>query len=658
MFKLFRAKNDLDSIYRDQNLKDLYFLIRIIKDDSGESIQELGNFLKLKINSIQTLLENKLECQKLNLYTGLSLKDCQDQIQLLQQYEELGIQESFYQWMEQCKIKLQQSTIGKNQDLRSQGELVESQKTNPVNELVRTINKNQEPTSLIQLNQKLSLPLIKIEQQKTGDPQYKYYQQKMPNQKYKNIIFIGEKEVGKTTLINAFVNYYFGITWEDNFRLIVADQESTQEIKDYYVEPHNQRDYGIHFIDTPGIYGQNDYQTIDQIFKFIQVNIFQIDIIIVCFKEGIQKLTVETKQMLESIVKVVGSSSAHKLIIARTFYQGGDQKDFDIFTEKNSPFYQIAQSLPLEWYYRFNGGSMVKKYDSASTYYSASKYYQEVTVENFANLENNMFSNNQYRTQKHENPIQQSNEYNLNDQKNDYHGQNSMGKIDNLKTEALLQGLSNQPNNSTQKSQGQMIQSYSQQLNNNTNLTGKTNDNKTEIQFQNFSTICFSSYDSFKQMFISCIQLYKRNKENSSYFHFIQKQDQDQQTFQINCSKHFISCFFGFPNKQEAQNFNSSFNNFQICGCPSNTLQINQKYYKYFEQYSIYNQNVNISHFKEQLKKTMQIIFQCLFNLHIKKQYHQNQKVTQEQFLYQFIQDLKLENKFFELIKQELNSPK
>ena len=45
----------------------------------------------------------------------------------------------------------------------------------------------------------------------------------MNNIAYKNIIFIGERDEGKTTLLNAFVNYYFDIKYDDKFRLIVAD---------------------------------------------------------------------------------------------------------------------------------------------------------------------------------------------------------------------------------------------------------------------------------------------------------------------------------------------------------------------------------------------------------------------------------------------------
>jgi predicted GTPase len=74
---------------------------------------------------------------------------------------------------------------------------------------------------------------------------------------------MGETGSGKTTMINAMINYVLGVEWEDDFRFVLVDEKirgasqadsQTQGVTAY--EIHYQNGFRIPFsliiVDTPG----------------------------------------------------------------------------------------------------------------------------------------------------------------------------------------------------------------------------------------------------------------------------------------------------------------------------------------------------------------------------------------------------------------------
>ncbi|KAI6660125.1 hypothetical protein LOD99_10569 [Oopsacas minuta] len=83
--------------------------------------------------------------------------------------------------------------------------------------------------------------------------------QKVTRENLKKIIMVGETGSGKSTLINAFVNYAAGIEKEDDlrFKLVNPKNESpTKEISRYLIED-TFLEYPIIIWDTPG-FGDRD----------------------------------------------------------------------------------------------------------------------------------------------------------------------------------------------------------------------------------------------------------------------------------------------------------------------------------------------------------------------------------------------------------------
>ena len=79
----------------------------------------------------------------------------------------------------------------------------------------------------------------------------------------KTILLMGETGAGKTTMINAMINYVLGVEWEDDFRFKLVDEKirggsqahsQTQVVTAYDI--HHQEGFRIPFsltiVDTPG----------------------------------------------------------------------------------------------------------------------------------------------------------------------------------------------------------------------------------------------------------------------------------------------------------------------------------------------------------------------------------------------------------------------
>jgi GTP-binding protein EngB required for normal cell division len=87
--------------------------------------------------------------------------------------------------------------------------------------------------------------------------------QKIGRQKTKTILLMGETGSGKTTMINAMINYVLGVEWEDDFRFKLIEEtvrggsqahSQTQGVNVYDI--HYRKGFRIPFsltiVDTPG----------------------------------------------------------------------------------------------------------------------------------------------------------------------------------------------------------------------------------------------------------------------------------------------------------------------------------------------------------------------------------------------------------------------
>jgi predicted GTPase len=91
---------------------------------------------------------------------------------------------------------------------------------------------------------------------------YSFGNARHPTSADKTILLMGATGSGKTTWINAMINYILGVEWDDPFRFILVDEEvnknqahsQTQEVTAYDI--HYRTGFRIPFsltiVDTPG----------------------------------------------------------------------------------------------------------------------------------------------------------------------------------------------------------------------------------------------------------------------------------------------------------------------------------------------------------------------------------------------------------------------
>ncbi|CAK74565.1 unnamed protein product (macronuclear) [Paramecium tetraurelia] len=177
---------------------------------------------RISIDEVIRQLEEVDELNKLDGNSGYASDDKSIHLQYLKQYNP-----NQFNLGEKTKNTIEQNNIQKCIQKAIQEKIVE----------------------YVQLKQGLKLSINQLGAKLNGELQYYELGEQKYDYQYKKIIFIGEKDVGKTILINSFVNYFFRITLDDNFRLIVANQEPTTKISHYYLGSY-QRQYGINLIHT------------------------------------------------------------------------------------------------------------------------------------------------------------------------------------------------------------------------------------------------------------------------------------------------------------------------------------------------------------------------------------------------------------------------
>ena len=129
------------------------------------------------------------------------------------------------------------------------------------------------------------LPLKRTASNRTSKTErWVFGERSSANVECKTILLMGATGSGKTTLINAMVNYVLGVEWDDPFRFLLISEEGpnsqahSQTSKVTAYELHYQVGfrvpYSLIIVDTPG-YGdtkgiERDHQITDSIQQFFK----------------------------------------------------------------------------------------------------------------------------------------------------------------------------------------------------------------------------------------------------------------------------------------------------------------------------------------------------------------------------------------------------
>ena len=191
----------------------------------------------------------------------------------------------------------------------------------------------------------------------------------------KVLMIVGGTGAGKTTLINGFVNYIFGVQWQDNFRFkLTAEEEDgkkgqahsqTKWITAYNIQAMEDSSipYTVTIIDTPGFGDtdgiERDKQLVTQIREFFLVRdgIDQIHAIGFVVQASIARLTPTQKYIFDSILSLFGKDIGNIIFMMTTFADAMEPPVLESIA---------ANDIQYNGYFKFNNSALFTS-ASAST---------------------------------------------------------------------------------------------------------------------------------------------------------------------------------------------------------------------------------------------------------------------------------------------------
>ncbi|XP_041099656.1 uncharacterized protein LOC121310796 [Polyodon spathula] len=188
----------------------------------------------------------------------------------------------------------------------------------------------------------------------------------------RTIMVLGATGSGKTTLINAMINYILGVEWEDDFRFKLIHEETnrsqaesqTSEITAYQIY-HNegfQVPYSLTIIDTPGfgdIKGiQQDKLITEKIREFFSSpgGVDSIDAVCFVVQAALARLTPTQKYIFDSILSIFGKDIKNNIQLLVTFADGKAPAVLEAIKAAGVPCRKSDKGVPV--HFKFNNSAL------------------------------------------------------------------------------------------------------------------------------------------------------------------------------------------------------------------------------------------------------------------------------------------------------------
>ena len=186
----------------------------------------------------------------------------------------------------------------------------------------------------------------------------------------KVVMIVGSTGSGKSTMINAVVNYMFGIDWDDQYRLKLINEAASGHVVNQAVSQtgmitaytiHHQPwftvPYTLTIVDTPGFGDtgglKRDKEIMDQIRKFFETQgsggIDHIDGVGFVTQATMPRLTPTQRYIFDSILSIFGKDIAQNIFMLLTFADGQKPQVLSGLKEAN---------MKYQDFYKFNNSAL------------------------------------------------------------------------------------------------------------------------------------------------------------------------------------------------------------------------------------------------------------------------------------------------------------
>ncbi|XP_059351575.1 uncharacterized protein LOC132088031 [Daphnia carinata] len=155
----------------------------------------------------------------------------------------------------------------------------------------------------------------------------------------KTILLMGATGSGKTTMINAMINYVLGVQWEDPFRFILVDEKETKtqafsqtsEVTAYDIHHRNgfQISFSLTIIDTPGFGDTQGIKRDEEITSAIKQffehenGIQALDAVGFVVHSSLARLTSSQTYIFNTVLSIFGKDIEKNVRFLATFADGG-----------------------------------------------------------------------------------------------------------------------------------------------------------------------------------------------------------------------------------------------------------------------------------------------------------------------------------------------
>ncbi|XP_046647754.1 uncharacterized protein LOC124337776 [Daphnia pulicaria] len=180
---------------------------------------------------------------------------------------------------------------------------------------------------------------------------------------YKTILLMGATGSGKTTMINAMINYVLGVEWDDPFRFLLIDEDvrggsqansQTQGVTAYDIHHQNgfRIPYSLIIVDMPGFgdtggIGRDKEITsaVKQFFEH-QNGIQELDVVGFAVKSSDARLTVSQNYIFNSVLAIFGKDVEDNIRFLVTFSDGNPPLVLEAIKEAKLPCLKDTNGTP------------------------------------------------------------------------------------------------------------------------------------------------------------------------------------------------------------------------------------------------------------------------------------------------------------------------